>query len=66
MNIPSFIAGFLLASALFAGVGVIASDKPHIVGDTGTLVGVEVLNDAGDAVCTDPWYVEGTNTVSCE
>ena len=66
MHIRSFLVGFLLAASLSIGVGVWASGKPRVVGDSGNLDGVEVQNVEGKTICMDPFYVKDTETISCE
>lgn len=60
------ILGILIGVSLSVGIQVIASGGPEIVGESGVLSGVEVVDRNGDRICKDPDYLKASKIVSCE
>lgn len=60
----NFIAGFLLGAALFGSVAGYAAYEAKVVGE-GHLINVDVMQ-AGEVVCSDPYYHANTKELECE
>jgi len=62
----NILIGLLLGFALSFSVAAVAFDNtPKVVGDSGFLKGVEVLDNNGKHVCDTPfWYKDG-EIISC-
>lgn len=58
--------GFLIGVSLSFGISAVASGGPEIVGESGGLIGYEVVDHNGDRVCEDPEYYKASKIISCE
>lgn len=57
--------GFILGLCS-AGAVVASGYAPYIVGGNGYLMGVDVVDDDGNTVCSDPFYWKGTKEIECD
>lgn len=58
-----FSIGFVLG--LFA-TGIVIASAPRIIGGSGFLMGVEVKDDDGNTICSDPYFWSGINEIECD
>jgi hypothetical protein len=56
------VLGILLSSVITVGAGVAGS---KIIG-SGYLTGVDVTDDDGDTICSDPFYYSSTKELQCD
>lgn len=57
--------GFVMG--MFAAGSVVATAyETRIIGGDGFLMGVEVTDDDGDTICTDPYYWSSTKELECD
>lgn len=67
MSIRSFVFGVLLGVSAKATFGAFAAEEsPRIVGGSGILKGVEIVDREGDRICDDPEYLSASKIISCE
>jgi len=60
------LIGFLIGVSLSFGISAIASGGPEVVGESGGLIGYEVVDRNGDRICEDPEYYKESKIISCE